>query len=51
MKALTQEETKEINKKENTLIGNDGEEMELGDIDLEGLEATCFAKLPEHIPP
>ena len=24
--------------------------MELGDLDLEGLEVACYTKLPEHIP-
>ena len=28
-----------------------GEEIEIGDLDLEGLEATCSEKVPRHIPP
>ena len=50
MKAPTQEDTKETNNNESTLTETKGDEMELGDLDLEGLEVACSAKLPEHIP-
>ena len=50
LKAPTQEDTKETNRNENTLTETEGDEMELGDLDLEGLEVACSAKLPEHIP-
>ena len=45
-----QEETQEINKNDNMVLETDGEEMEIGDLDLDGLEAACSKKIPDHIP-
>ena len=47
MKILTQEYTQGKNKNDNMVHETDGEEMEIGDIDLEGLEAACFQKVLE----
>ena len=32
------------------VLETDGEEMEIGDIDLDGLEVACSEKVPEQIP-
>ena len=31
--------------------GEEGEEMELGELDLEGMEETCLEKVSNSIPP
>ena len=31
------------------VLETDGEEMEIGDIDLDGLEAACSKKVPQQI--
>ena len=51
MKVPTQGENQEINKNVNIVTEIDGEEMEIGDIDLDGLEGECSKKIPEQIPP
>ena len=51
MKLLSQEENWETNKNDNMVIETDGEEMEIGDLYLEGLEVACSEKVQEKIPP
>ena len=51
MKISTQEDTQGTNKNDNMVRETDGEEMEIGDLDLEGLEVACSEKVPEQIPP
>ena len=51
MNIPTQEETQGTNKTDNMVHETDGEEMEIGDLDLEGLEVECSKKVPEQIPP
>ena len=51
MKILTQEETQGTNKTDNMVPKTNGEEMEIGDLDLEGLEVACSKKVPEQISP
>ena len=46
-----QEDTKETNREDNLPLDHEGEEMEIGDLDLESLEAACCKKVPETIPP
>ena len=40
MKTLTQEDTQGTNKNDNMVRQSDGEEMEIGDLDIEGLEVA-----------
>ena len=47
MNILTQGETQGTNKTDNIVPKIDGEEMEIGDLDLEGLEVACSEKVPE----
>ena len=51
MKIPTQEDTQGINKNDNMVCETTGEEMEIGDLDLEGLEVACSEKVLEQIPP
>ena len=51
MKISTQEETQGTNKTDNMVPEMNREEMEIGDLDLEGLEVACSEKVLEQIPP
>ena len=47
MKIPTQKDTQGTNKNDNMVRESDGEEMEMGDLDLEGLEVACSEKVLE----
>ena len=51
MKDQTKEENQEINKNANIIMKMEGEEMEIGDVYLDGLEGACSDKILDHIPP
>ena len=51
MKDQTKEENQEINKNANIIMKMEGEEMEIGDLYLDGIEGACSDKIPYHIPP
>ena len=46
MKIPTQEDTQGTNKNDNMVHETDGEEMEIGYLDLEALEVACSEKVP-----
>ena len=48
---VTQETHQEIIKKILITTEIEREYMEIGDLDLDGLEASCSDKTPTHIPP